>query len=314
MPRSSLFRRSIRQFHRCFWLLICSSLLFIFSVLLTSMQAQAATKHGCASATPQPIAGATVPVATPGSILINEVLNNPASTWNCSEPSGSFSLSNDSWVELFNPQNQTIDLYAVHAEISLDGGSNWYTLPQGSDIAARGFFVVFPIENSLQQPASNAVILVFGGEAIDQIHVPPLQPDQSLARIPDGSASWQLIGKPTIGASNNPSPITATATKTPRPTRSPSGTKTGNIKGDDGGNESTPVNSGTQTRWSGLQLPDGNATLAVTPIQTLTPNSQLPTTLSQNSGINSGLLLLLLALAILLASALIYCWRIFRAP
>jgi hypothetical protein len=67
----------------------------------------AATPHGCAQPAPPPVSGSPViPPATPGIVVINEVLNNPGSTWNCSEPAGTFSLSTDSWVELYNPQNQ----------------------------------------------------------------------------------------------------------------------------------------------------------------------------------------------------------------
>jgi hypothetical protein len=38
--------------------------------------------HGCAQPTPPPVSGSPVtPPATPGIVVINEILNNPDSTW-----------------------------------------------------------------------------------------------------------------------------------------------------------------------------------------------------------------------------------------
>jgi hypothetical protein len=69
--------------------------------------ATSASTHGCAPPIPPPIPGSPVPApATPGILLINEVLSMPGSTWNCSELNKTFSLNSDSWVEIFNPQNQ----------------------------------------------------------------------------------------------------------------------------------------------------------------------------------------------------------------
>jgi len=79
----------------------------------------ASTGHNCAPAIPPPVPGALVnPAATPGTLFINEVLLQPHSIWNCSETGGYFS-TRDAWIELYNPQNQPLNLYAAHAFIDM---------------------------------------------------------------------------------------------------------------------------------------------------------------------------------------------------
>ena len=75
----------------------------------TTPRALSASIHGCASPNPPPVPGspATAP-AIPGWLLINEVLLTPASTWNCSEPNGTFTPGRNAWVELYNPQSQPL--------------------------------------------------------------------------------------------------------------------------------------------------------------------------------------------------------------
>src|SRR5260370_34889691 len=66
--------------------------------------------HGCAPPSPPPVAGSPAPApASKGVVLLNEALLNPQSTWNCSE-SGTYFVSKDTWVELYNPQNQPFNL------------------------------------------------------------------------------------------------------------------------------------------------------------------------------------------------------------
>lgn len=113
-----------------------------------------ATQHGCAPATPPPLAGTLAqPEATAHVVFINEVLSNPGSVWNCSEQ-GTSSSSNNAWVELYNPQNQAFDLYAVHS--SFDAGLNTtpFYFPVGAAIAAHGFLVIFPPLSLLAQSPS----------------------------------------------------------------------------------------------------------------------------------------------------------------
>ncbi|MGH2482507.1 MAG: hypothetical protein ACRDHW_22910, partial [Ktedonobacteraceae bacterium] len=136
----------------------------------------------------------------------------------------------DSWIELYNPLSQALDLYASRAEISVDGGTNWYQLPFGSAMAPGTFLVVFLLKYYPTQPppAWNVVLMLASTNTmIDQVNIPIILSDQSYARVPDGSANWQTVGAPTIAASNNASgqPVTATSTKAPHPTKTPGPTR-----------------------------------------------------------------------------------------
>jgi hypothetical protein len=234
-------------------------------------------------------------------VLINEVLSMPGSTWNCSEPNKTFSLSGDSWVELYNPQSQPYNLYAAHA--SLDTGPNTlpYYLPLGSAIAPHGFLVIFPAVYSGTLLIRVDLRLVIAGVTIDQVNIPALPIDQSFARIPDGSNSWRITNTPTIGTSNTVPQVS--------PTVSSSNQASGSI-----GN-ATPTTApitvtGTQSVWSNLRLPTPVATATFASHPTLTAVSA--STTSMNNGWETPRRILLTTLAVALALMLFLCWRLFN--
>ena len=166
-----------------------------------------ASSHGCASPTPQPVPGSPSPApSVPGKILINEVLTLPGSKWNCSEPPNGYSTANDSWIELYNPQNQPYNLYAVHATLDSGPGTTPFYLPFGSSIAPHSYLVLFPSTFSGSLLKTNARLLI-EGIIVDQVNIPSLHVDQSFARIPDGSNSWQITTTPTIDSSAELLPI-----------------------------------------------------------------------------------------------------------
>ena len=102
-----------------------------FSVLIS--HASSASTHGCAPPIPPPVPGSPLPApAIPDKLLINEVLSFPGSRWNCSEPQNTHSITNDSWVELYNPQSQAYNLYAAHATFEIGASSQPFYLPLGS--------------------------------------------------------------------------------------------------------------------------------------------------------------------------------------
>ena len=296
-------------------LLLCFSLFSLVSPVL------GAQSHGCAPDTPPPVPNATPIQALPAIVLINEVLSQPKSKWNCSEPSSVFSAPKDSWIELFNPQNQALDLYAAHAQISLNGGSTSAFLPFGSAIAAKSFLVIFPLENqTVAPPAMWNVVLSIEGTIIDQVAIPLLQPDQSYARVPDGSTTWLYAGTPTIDGSNNASgqPVTPTPTRTPTPTKTPklpTPTKTTGASITGGSGASQPSNFGTQPAWTQVQFPpDPTPTATTTDSSTLSLFSppQNPPTPQSNSP-NAWLIALIIFLSLLVLAALAWRWRFFTA-
>src|SRR5580700_10528592 len=116
--------------------------------LITSHTTLAATGHGCAPATPPGIPGSPAPAPAVASVIvINEVLFSPHSTWNCSETSGTYFTTTDSWIELYNTQNQPYNLYSAHAYIDSGPNTNFYIFPFAASIAAHGYLVVFPLTN-----------------------------------------------------------------------------------------------------------------------------------------------------------------------
>ena len=272
-----------------------------------SVPAYASTPaHGCAPMTPPPVAGSPVtPPATPGIVVINEVLNNPDSTWNCAEPVGSSALTTDSWMELYNPQSQPFNLYAARA--SVDDGPNTFTyhFPFGAAIAAHGYFVVFPDGFiGILNPGNN-LRLTFAGTVIDQVSTPTLPADNTYARIPDGSANWQITNNPSIDATNiPPTPVTSTTPVTTNSTGSSGSGSSGS------GNTAPRLVTGKQPAWGKLQLPAANA------VATPTSNSPLvasPAVSPTSSEWNMTRRILLTVLVVALALSLFWCWKAFSS-
>lgn len=277
----------------------------------------------CAPLAPPPVPGSPVLApSTPGIVMLNEILTDPGSTWNCAEPSGTYSIMSDSWVELYNPQIQPLDLYAVHA--FLDDGPNTFRfyLPFGSAIAPGGFLVVFPnsSSNSLLQANSN-LRLVFGttGAVIDQVNVTGLAVNYSYARIPDGSQTWKITSTPTIDSSNIETSATPTST-TPSSSSSTETVTTGTSGSGTGTGGSTPmtgtsvVATGTQPAWNKLTLPASTPVAldtSPTTISTATPATGTSALQGGSSDVPRRILLTLLL--VLLAGSLFWCWKTFSS-
>ena len=302
--------------------MLCSILL----VRVSPVDASGPT-HGCAPAIPPTVAGSPSPVpATPGIILFNEVLLNPATAWNCSDTAGASSPT-DSWIELYNPQSQPLNLYSGHAMLDTGPGTNPYYFPLGASIAARGFLVVFPFTRlSFTSSVTLSVRLVVDGAIIDQITIPQLNPDQSYARMPDGNGKWQLTSTPTIDVSN----MTGLVTPTPTPTKS-SGTSSGNGSNGNSSNgnssnsssstttaSNTKIVSGVQPAWTKITLP-----VTPTPSTISDTGTSTPTTLSAPSStpasptgdsFDTPRRIIVTLLLIALAATLFWCWRIFSSP
>ncbi len=260
--------------------------------------------HGCASPIPPPVSGSLAP-ATVGLIVINEILLVPRSTWNCTE-NGSYSTNSDTWLELYNPQNQAYNLYSSHAAINSGPTTNPYYFPYGAGIAAHGFLVVFPRTGALFSATMTSTLrLTINGTSIDQVNVPSLGPDQSYARTADAASSWRITSTPTIDASNTsliPTPSAST-------TQQGSGNKPASTSVPGPGNKSALVN-GSQPQWHKLQLPP------TVPIGSIA-YSPSPTTLfsappTANSELDLPRRIGLTILAIAIALTLYWCWRRYK--
>lgn len=272
-------------------------ILLLFSV--TTLGVSAKAFHGCAPSVPPSVAGTlTQPAAVKGLLFINEVLLIPHTIWNCSD-SG---LVNNSWVEIYNSQAQAFDLYGVHAALDNGPQTGIFYFPFGSAIAAHGFLVVFPQSNSpLFKSKPLRVRLLLNNIPVDDVIIPSLGRDQSYARVPDGSTTWQITNSPTIDASN----ISSSANSGNNGGTSSANTPTGSSRGT-GTYSNSP--DGVQPTWTTLHLPG-------TPDATPTYSSATPSTSS--STVNSGSpqadrlhKLLLSALVLALGLALWWCWKL----
>lgn len=247
---------------RRFVVIVCMMIFLVSNTVISSVLS--ATQHGCAPATPPPVAGTLAqPEAAAHVVFLNEVLSHPGSVWNCSEKNTS-SSSNNAWVELYNPQNQALDLYAVHS--SFDAGPNTtpFYFPVGTAIAAHGFLVIFPplsiLAQSSSTPGSSLLRLLVNGTLVDQVTLIPLVSDTSYARMPDGGDPWKVADAPTIDASNVPPTPTPGPTHTPKPSSVKTDSQKSSTQDKASTLDSTTTTisnqvTGTQPTWNTLSVP-----------------------------------------------------------
>ncbi len=167
--------------------------------------------------------------------------------------------------------------------------------------------------------------LLFRDVVIDQVEFSPLPPpDQSYARIADGSPNWQITSTPTIDASNTSVSVTATPTHTLKhpSTKGSGSTRQRTTNKSVAGNTSATTNktsrrsaiaTGTQPAWSNLQLPSGStsspkATTSVDP----SSNNTTTTPPATNDTMDLPRKVLFTSLAIVFAGVLFLCWRRFK--
>ncbi len=144
-------------------------------------------------------------------VLINEFMASNVST--LSDEAGAF----PDWVELFNASAEDADLSGWWLTDDASNPFVWQ-IPDGISIPAGQTVVVFAdndpeegdLHASFQLDAQGGEDLaLFGPNVLDNPEIDRLegfgvqQSDVSLARMPDGGASWEADATPTPGASNN---------------------------------------------------------------------------------------------------------------
>jgi hypothetical protein len=284
---------------------------------------------------PAPPGPLLVPPTKAGTLLINEVMPLSNHPWDCSEV-GTGKKDHNMWIELYNPQNQAFDLYAAHAIFDNGSGTSPSRLPFGAAIAAHGFLVIFPEIGGVFPRAKQLLRLLFNGNVIDQVLIPPTWVnDQSYARIPDGGKDWRVTSTPTIDASNTPPAVTPTPTRSPTATNpgvgkqraapgsstvgsntvSSSTTGTTGVTSKNADGQPAPSN-GVQPAWNGLQMPSSSNTsspVATTPTD-IAPDTTpaAPAALTADNSADVPRKVLFSSLAIVVAGVLFLCWRRFR--
>jgi hypothetical protein len=133
----------------------------------------------------------------------------------------------DDWFEIYNPGDALVDL---------SGFGTWdpgmagdpYMLPSGTSIAAHGYLVI--VCNDIATGLETNFKLSSGGESvslsdatgalIDAVEFPALEANTAWARVPDGSASFQVLQATTPGSANdgtvqNQPPVIADVARSP---------------------------------------------------------------------------------------------------
>ncbi len=300
---------------------------------VTALPAAGASHQVCLPTAPGQL---STPPEQAGTLLINEVLLFSKRTWSCPGASSVPSSNNQSWLELYNPQSLSFNLYIARAAI--DGGPNMPAmyLPFGTTIAAHGFLTIFPDANIIfpsGAPETFTRRLLFNGTVIDQITIPakigPGQPYEgySYARIPDGASKWVITNSPTIGSSNILPTPTPKPTRTPKPTaikKTSSGGKLPTATGSKttsthasttitGASTDPPAANGSQPAWSQMQLPaTTTSSIQTTPsaaaaLSAVDATATSPPTHTSNGDILRNTLIIV-SLGTALAGALLW-WR-----
>jgi endonuclease YncB( thermonuclease family) len=136
-------------------------------------------------------AGYTKEGSTVSSLVINEVL--PASG----------TIYPKEFVEIYNPTDSPVDLSGYIIDDIVNGGSSPYTIPNGTTIPAKGYFV-WETTAYYNNSGDDVTLKSPDGTVIDQYHYSSSLADKSWVRMPDGG-SWSatMDSTPTKGASNN---------------------------------------------------------------------------------------------------------------
>jgi hypothetical protein len=136
-------------------------------------------------------------------IKMNEIYSNGKST---SEPALD-------WIELYNPTSAAISIagYKIYDSGGQGGTKPKMTIPTGTTIAAKGFYVVTTDISTTTDPSGFG--LSSGGEevwlenasgtVIDDVIFPALTETQSYCRYPDGGATLKILTPFTKGVSNS---------------------------------------------------------------------------------------------------------------
>lgn len=125
-------------------------------------------------------------------------------------PEGNFA----DWIELYNASNETIDLSGMYLTNDLAHPRGW-KFPNGTLIGSRGYLVIWVgffagkdgLNANFPLAANGGEIGLFDTDAItliDSVEYNKQIRDVSLARVPDGSSTWQHLTKSTPNASNIP--------------------------------------------------------------------------------------------------------------
>ncbi len=150
--------------------------------------------------------GGTYP-ASP-EVVVNEFMASNAST--IADNTGAF----PDWIELYNPGSETVDLEGWWLTDDLEEPER-FEFPSGASIAGGGYLLIWADGDVDQEGLHTAWNLDQQGEQIglsgseecgnalvDAIEYEAQATDISMARMPDGSSTWEADTTPTPRAAN----------------------------------------------------------------------------------------------------------------
>lgn len=199
-----------------------------------------ATTTGTVTATPTATASATptaTPAVNPSGLSLNEYLPDPASDW---DGDGAASQE-DEYIELFNANDEAIDLGGWRLDDVDDGGALFglsslfgsapYIIPPGTVIPAHGFLAFFRSQTNLalNNDGDWVRLLRPDGLVVEQVQYATSHDDEAYSKIVDGGSEWTPSYPPSPGGSNTPGGTptpTLTPTASATPTATPGGTPT----------------------------------------------------------------------------------------
>ena len=142
-----------------------------------------------------------------GELFVNELMSSNAST--VQDELGAY----PDWVEIYNPGDTAVNLGGWTITDSLDEPDK-HELSGDLEVPAGGWLVLFADDDEEEGPAHLNFNLSAAGEElglydpdgdpVDRLTFDALAADISVARVPDGSDTWQVTDSPTPGASNTP--------------------------------------------------------------------------------------------------------------
>jgi len=109
------------------------------------------------------------------------------------------STGDPDWVELYNASTEAIDLSGFKVS---DGPEAKVTLPAGTTIAAKGYYIFPCTDFGLSSGGEKFYIWDAEGKLVDNVEFPALDAGISYGRQTDGGSTWTTMS-PTQGAANS---------------------------------------------------------------------------------------------------------------
>ncbi|MCX5639096.1 MAG: lamin tail domain-containing protein, partial [Planctomycetota bacterium] len=149
-------------------------------------------------------------------LVINELMAKNNSDSGIHDEWGEY----DDWIEIYNYGEDAIDIGGMWMTDNLDAGPRWQ-IPRGNPalttIASHGYLLIWADNETGEGILHASFALDGGGEdiglydadenLIDSIEFGSQQQNKSYGRLPNGSASWQILDGPTPRGSNRGAPI-----------------------------------------------------------------------------------------------------------